>query len=152
MYLKGIIKTKKKPNNEVDYLIEYVDDAGIYLVDVDYSLSVRNNGTINLIEGAEVEFYLNEISTFPYRLGIIVTNDSKPTPTSSIPPKPPKNKYHIGIVGSSYYDEILCHDATSSSSGFYTFFDRDDDGRKIDVAYYPIANTIIHKIEYNVTE
>jgi hypothetical protein len=152
MHLKGKIITKKKPNNEVEHLIEYVDDAGAYLIDVDYSLSIRYGGDVNLIDGADVEFYINEISTFPYRLAVIVANDGKPTPTSSIPPPKPKKKYHINIAGSSFYEEIICDDATSSSSGFYTFYNVDSEGSRTDIAYYPIDRTIVTKIEYNVTE
>lgn len=152
--MKGKIKERTKPNGEKDFIIEYYEDMTVYNLDINPRNIAEAKKYIHIEGGVEIDFFIDNIGEFPYRwANIIVDNDLRPTSTiADAPPKTPKKKYYIGIAGSSYYDEIVCHDATSSSSGFYTFYDLDEKGIRVDVAYYPIAVTMIHKIEYNVTE
>jgi len=62
-------------------------------------------------------------------------------------------KYHLTIFG--YYDKvdtshqttITCDGISSSNAGYYEFWVMKECGRSKSVAFYPIRNTIIRKIE-----
>ena len=61
-------------------------------------------------------------------------------------------RYHITVLGyynnsdSTYQTTIDCNDMNYSSAGLYAFYIKGDVGSVV-VAYYPIRQTIITKIE-----
>lgn len=62
-------------------------------------------------------------------------------------------RYHITVLGyynnsdSTYQTTINCSGMDYSSAGLYEFYNKDADVGSVVVAYYPIRQTIITKIE-----
>ena len=62
------------------------------------------------------------------------------------------NRYHIEVISSSVRSkrELEADGISWSESGLYEFWKRNDDGKTIAVAYYPVSKTIIDNIEFNI--
>ena len=62
------------------------------------------------------------------------------------------NQYNLKVLtGNGTYDvSILAHGFSYSEAGCYSFYERDSESRKTEVAYYPIQKTIIESIDYDV--
>lgn len=70
-----------------------------------------------------------------------------------------KKKFKLIIIAppSDYEREVICDDMDVSSSGYYSFFNkekiRDNEYSRIYVGFYPIGRTVIESIEeINFTE
>lgn len=70
-----------------------------------------------------------------------------------------KKKFKLLIIAppSDYKREVICDDMDVSSSGYYSFFNkekiRDNEYSRIYVGFYPIGRTVIESIEeINFTE
>jgi len=62
------------------------------------------------------------------------------------------NRYHILVItGESYMNRKVEADGISwSDSGLYEFWKRNEQGKAIGIAYYPVSRTIIDNIEFNI--
>lgn len=59
-------------------------------------------------------------------------------------------KYHLKIINSYSWNEVVEADGFSVSDGFYCFYESlISSNKRRTIAQYPIERTIIHKIEYN---
>lgn len=62
------------------------------------------------------------------------------------------NRYHILVItGSPFYQmRVEAHGIGWSDAGLYEFWRMDENGRRYNVAYYPVNKTIIEHIEYGI--
>jgi hypothetical protein len=64
------------------------------------------------------------------------------------------NRYHIEVISNSVRTRraVDADGISWSESGLYEFWKRNDNGKTIAVAYYPVSKTIIDNIEFNIEE
>ena len=64
------------------------------------------------------------------------------------------NRYHILVItGQSYINRKVEADGIAwSESGLYEFWKRNEQGKTVGIAYYPVSKTIIDNIEFNIEE
>ena len=72
------------------------------------------------------------------------------------------NKYHLQIITHSGSTQSLLNevveadDMNNNSDGFYRFSNQIKENNSVvryeTIAYYPIVNTIVEKIEYNINK
>lgn len=62
------------------------------------------------------------------------------------------NRYNILIITGAPYTthKVEAHGIGWSDAGLYEFWRMDENGRRYNVAYYPVNKTIIESIEYNI--
>lgn len=157
--MKGILLY----NNE-RWFMQYEENNNTFVLDVKKGRidDLKKIGVI-LNEGDEVEFEMEEFSSFPYRWAVPKVHkftDENTTPypqsTASIytPPKPTKKQYKITLWLSGFYEnevEVTCDNYDCSSNGYFYFYDEVDGRRKI-LCTYPVERTALHEIEIIETE
>ena len=64
------------------------------------------------------------------------------------------NRYHIEVISSSVRSTrtVEADGISWSDSGLYEFWKRNEQGKAIGIAYYPVSKTIIDSIEFNIEE
>ena len=146
------------------WLISYNDDeTGTYVIDVKPGRIEELNsvGTYPKV-GSEIDFVLQETHSFPYRYAVPIINNNTvtsdgPQPTSSIytPPKRTKKQHKITLwlVGFPTDEvEVICDAWDCSSSGYFYFYNEDENNRRKYLCLYPIERTAFHKCEQIETE
>jgi hypothetical protein len=156
--MKGILIYTEK-----GWFISYKDDGGTYVIDVKPNRieDLNKVGTYLQVDSL-VDFVMEEVPHFPYRYAVpIVNGDSVtangPLPTSSmyVPPKRTKKQFRITLwlVGFPTDEvEVICDAYDCSSSGYWYFYDYDENDKRKYLCNYPIQRTAFHEIEEIETE
>lgn len=122
----------------------------IEIVDLDPIQTRLAESLCDNLDSVEVDFHIQDIENFPYRLGIIYVDQPTPMPTSSLfvsKTKKIKKVVSVYLSGFSFgSSEITCDDFSDDSCGFWCFYNYNESDRRVMVSAYPINKTIIYSI------
>ena len=132
-----------------NWIVEYKEDGRDVFLEVEPGrLDELKMVGILLGHLDAVDFKIKNVNEFPYRFAVpIVDKSGEPIPE---PKKKPIKKQRLTLWLSDFHDdevEIDCDNYDCSSNGYWYFYDRDHNDRRIIIGCYPVNRTIIHKIE-----
>lgn len=135
------------------WVVEYNDDGRVMIIDVRPGRidDLRSVG-VELKNEDIVEFQLEDIQEFPYRWAVPIVDLENKTIPGPEPKKKMVKKTRVTLWLSGFYQdevEIVCtgYDASSTGAGYWYFYDRDKNEKRVNLGSYPISRTIIHSVE-----
>lgn len=145
--MKGILKYS---GIKESWYIEYEDETRQIKLDVRpgriHDLNAVGN---DLKENDVVEFIIEATHEFPYQWGIPVINPNGEVPTVASQLKY-KEQYKIQLWLSGFPTddhEIICDGYDTNSSGYWYFYNNNENGGRTYLGAFPISRTAIYEIE-----
>lgn len=149
--MKGILS-----HNDKGWYVIYSEDVNTYNLDVRPGrIDDLNSVGTYLKNGQEVDFVMEESPTFPYRYAVPYVETASievgPLATSTVVATKTKKQYKITLWLVGFHEKevvVICDRYDASSSGYFYFYNKDEQGNNIYLCNYPIARTAFHKMEF----
>lgn len=145
--MKGVLKYFEP--KEIWY-VEYEEDGRTIKLDVRPGrINELNHVGNHLQVDNVVDFVVEDTHEFPYRWAVPIINPNVLAPTA--PPQVRyKEQYKIQLLLSGFSEdehEIICDGYDTNSSGYWYFYNNNQNGGRTYLGAFPIGRTAIYEIE-----